>query len=149
MSKTIVNRFEAEGNPSIRATNRRTIEITTEDFLTLRGDCIIGIKSQKSCRDLAKSFKEAMQSNSTKIIIKLTSGGESDTVVAWGNENLTFESEKSMVIRRSEYICPRTLAIKANKASKDLSPLLKGKLRNSEKLKVELSALKYAENLKR
>jgi hypothetical protein len=40
------------GHPNVLGLHKRTIEITKDDYLTERGDCIIGINSNKSCNDL-------------------------------------------------------------------------------------------------
>ena len=41
----------AQGHPNVLGTHRTTIEITTEDFLTTNGNCIIGVMSSKSVND--------------------------------------------------------------------------------------------------
>ncbi|HHI01557.1 MAG TPA: DUF371 domain-containing protein, partial [Thermococcus litoralis] len=55
-----------------------------------------------------------------------------DELEAVGDERLTFENEISMVIRKSEYVDGRTLAIRANKAARDIKRELVEKLRNPE-----------------
>ncbi|MGA7043503.1 MAG: DUF371 domain-containing protein, partial [Nitrososphaeraceae archaeon] len=40
------------GHANIRSVHPRTIEITKDPNLTLRGDCIVGISANKSCSDL-------------------------------------------------------------------------------------------------
>ena len=40
------------GHPNVRCLHQRTIEVTTDSHLTLRGDCIIGVRASKACKDL-------------------------------------------------------------------------------------------------
>ena len=52
-------RFEIQfsGHENIRSNHKKTIEITKEAELTLRGDCIIGVCATSSCFDLPSSLK--------------------------------------------------------------------------------------------
>jgi len=53
--------IHCRGHENVKATHRSTLEITTEDFLTPRGDCIICVSADKSLRDLSDDFKEALR----------------------------------------------------------------------------------------
>ena len=44
--------FRAWGHENVRATHRSTFEVTKDDYLTPRGDCIVGIRSEAAARDL-------------------------------------------------------------------------------------------------
>ena len=57
-------------------------------------------------------------------------GVTSAELEAFGDSRLSFESDFSMVIRKSDYVDGRTLAIKANKAAKDIKRELIEKLKN-------------------
>ena len=119
------------GHENVKATHRSTLEITKEDYLTPRGDCIICIKASKALRDLDEKIKEALKSGK-KVKIRITVDGIVDELEAFGDSRLSFESDFSMVIRKSDYVDGRTLAIKANKAAKDIKRELVEKLRNPE-----------------
>ncbi|AFN03878.1 DUF371 domain-containing protein [Pyrococcus furiosus DSM 3638] len=108
-----------KGHRNVKATHRSTFEITREDYLTERGDCIICISADKALKDLSQEVKEAIRSGK-KIKILIRVGELVDEVTAYGDPRLTLESETSMVIRKSNWIDGRTLAIKANKAAKDI-----------------------------
>jgi hypothetical protein len=41
----IFEKIEAWGHPNVSANNRTTFEVTKEDHLTRRGDCIIAINA--------------------------------------------------------------------------------------------------------
>ena len=117
------------GHENVKATHRSTLEITKEDYLTPRGDCIICIKASKALRDLDEKIKEALKSGK-KVKIRITVDGIVDELEAFGDSRLSFESDFSMVIRKSDYVDGRTLAIKANKAAKDIKRELIEKLKN-------------------
>ncbi len=124
--------FRARGHPNISATHRSTFEITREDFLTPRGDCIIGVEAELACRDLPAWFKEALRSGEVPLVIELEVEGMKEVVNAKGSPRLSLASPTSMVIRRSDYIDDRTLAIKADKAARDLSRELVNRLKNRD-----------------
>ena len=119
------------GHKNVKATHRSTLEITKENYLTPRGDCIICVKANKGLKELSDEIKEALKSGK-KIKIRITVDDIVDEVEAVGDERLTFENEISMVIRKSEYVDGRTLAIRANKAARDIKRELVEKLKNPE-----------------
>ncbi|RKX44127.1 MAG: DUF371 domain-containing protein, partial [Thermotogae bacterium] len=98
---------------------------------TPRGDCIICIKASKALKDLDEKIKKALKSGK-KVKIRIIVDGIVDELEAFGDSRLSFESDFSMVIRKSDYVDGRTLAIKANKAAKDIKRELVEKLRNPE-----------------
>ncbi len=131
-------RIICHGHENVKATHRSTLEITKEEFLTPRGDCILCIKANKGLKDLSEDFKKALKEGK-KLRIRLIVGELIDEIIAFGNENLNFENPISMVIRKSDYIDGRTLAIKANKAAKDIKREIVEKLKNpKQKVIVEL-----------
>ncbi|MBS7624246.1 MAG: DUF371 domain-containing protein [Candidatus Bathyarchaeia archaeon] len=116
-----VDEIIAFGSALIRATHRSTFEVTKEDHLTERGDCIIAIRANKSARDLDESFKAVARSLDARITIIIEVGGEKDVVKAFGSPSLTFAHPTDIVVRKSSYVCGRTIAIRADKAACDLS----------------------------
>jgi hypothetical protein len=107
------------GHPLIKATHRTTLEITKEEGLSSRGDCIIGVKANKSCWDLDSRLKMLM-SNEIPVRITIQVGNLSFDINAMGNPSLTLTDKKDVVIRKSDYICSRTLAIRSDKAAIDV-----------------------------
>jgi len=124
-------RIVCYGHENVKATHRSTLEITKEDYLTPRGDCIICVKANKGLKELSDEIKKALKSGK-KVKIRITADDIVDELEAVGDERLTFENEISMVIRKSEYVDGRTLAIRANKAARDIKRELVEKLRNPE-----------------
>jgi len=127
----------ARGHPNVSATHKMTIEITKGGFLTPTGDCIIGIASDKACADLDARLKNALLKGK-KLIITLECNGLKDEVVAYGDPRLTLTNPVSMVIRKSSFICGRTLCVRADKAAADLNRSLVEELRKGGKLLIAL-----------
>ena len=116
-------RFEISfsGHKNIRSTHKKTIEITKESSLTPRGDCIIGVNASYGCKDLPESIKEKIQNPNTKIKFSIKVGDQEFTLQGMGHQNLTLSHPEDIVIRKSDFISPRTLAVNCDKAS-DLLP---------------------------
>ena len=108
------------GHKNIKSTHDTTIEITTENFVTPTGDCIIGISANKGLADLRDDIKEKIRSGA-KMRIRFNAGGVIEEVKGKGHKKLDLTSNECMIIRKSDFTCPRTLMIKADKAAKDLS----------------------------
>ncbi|WP_297062651.1 DUF371 domain-containing protein [Thermococcus sp.] len=134
----LMETIHCRGHKNVRATHRSTLEITTEDFLTPRGDCIICVSADKALKDLSEEFKEALRKGA-KLRVVIRAGDVEDEVIAHGSPELRLESSVSMVIRKSDYIDGRTLAIRANKSAKGLKRELVELLKNPKtKVTVEL-----------
>jgi len=133
--------ISARGHQNVQSTNNTTFEITKENHLTKRGDCIIAVDATKGAADLNQTFKEVAHSQGARLTIKIEIDGEEETVTAWGNPKLLLTHPTDLVVRKSNYVCNRTLAIHADKAASDLSRKLVEKLRNpNQKVKITLTA---------
>ena len=116
-------RFEIQfsGHENIRSDHKKTIEITKETELTVRGDCIIGVNASSGCFDLPDSLKEKLQDSKSKVQFLIKVEGHEFIVNGKGHAGLTLTHTKDIVIRKSDFISSRTLAVKCDKAS-DLLP---------------------------
>lgn len=114
----------AWGHENILSTHSSTIEITRDLDISLQANCVIGVGANKDLVDLSPEFKKLARSSSTEIVIIFDSGGKSETVHAKGDPRLTFSHTQEIVIRKSSFVCPRTLAVFANKAASDLNRAL-------------------------
>lgn len=123
--------IKCRGHRNVRATHRSTLEFTKEDYLTPRGDCIICVEADKAINDLSEEFKNALKAGK-KLLIRIKVGELEDEVVAWGSPKLILDHSYSIVVRKSDYIDGRTLAIKANKAAKDIDRRIVERLKNPE-----------------
>jgi hypothetical protein len=120
----------AQGHKNILATHKTTLEFTTAKYLTKKGDCIIALAANKASADLSAAFKKNLRNSQAHLILLIEAGGISEQVEAQGDPKLILANSTDMVIRKSGYICNRTLAIHADKAAQDLSRNLVEKLKN-------------------
>ena len=108
------------GHPNVQSLHARTIEITKDEHLTLRGDCIIGVEANKACADLDEAFKRRLKSNSAIVRIELMVGTESFLITGMGDQRLNLLSPHDIVIRKTNFVCPRTVSVRCDKASLEL-----------------------------
>ena len=138
----VVETILARGHENITATHKTTFEITKEESLTKRGDCIIAVSANKAMPDFKSEFKKALKNENAKLIIEIKAGEIREIVRAYGSSQLQLTHPTDMVIRKSSYICNRTLAIKADKAAADLSRSLVEKLRKpKQNVEIKLIAI--------
>ena len=137
---TVTEVIFARGHENVQSTNRTTFEITKDKHLTRRGDCIIAVGATKGAADLNPKFKEEAQTEHARMTITIEADGDVEIVHARGSPQLSFSHLTDLVVRKSDYICSRTLAIRADKAAKDLSRKLIEKMRNpNQKVKITLT----------
>ncbi|KUH33495.1 hypothetical protein APY94_05905 [Thermococcus celericrescens] len=123
--------IRCRGHENVRATHKSTLEFTKENYLTPRGDCILCIEADRGINDLSEDFKRALRAGK-KLLIRIRVGDLTDEVLAEGSPELILEHEYSMVIRKSTYVDARTLAIRANKAARDIDRRIVELLKNPE-----------------
>ena len=113
--------FFAKGHKNILATHKTTFEITKDLDLSKQGNCIIGVKSTKAAIDLPIYIKESARKKGAKITIFIEVEELKEIIKAKGDPKLRFSHPTDLVVRKSDYVCSRTLAIKADKAALDFS----------------------------
>lgn len=139
--KTVIIVIFARGHENIQATHRTTFEITKEPTLTKRGDCIIAVEATKGVADLPLEFKKAARKENAKITVTIEADGLREVVRASGNPRLSFTHPTDLVIRKSGYVCGRTVAVRADKVASDLSRKLVEKMQSSrQKIEITLTA---------
>jgi hypothetical protein len=122
----------ARGHENISASHETTIEITKEPHLSQSGDCIIAVSADKALDDLSSEFKKNLLKDHVPITISIEAGGVTETLSAHGSSRLILTHPTDIVVRKSSYVCNRTLAIHADKAACELSRDLVRKLKNNE-----------------
>lgn len=141
-SVTVV--FHARGHENVLATHKTTFEVTRDEALTKQGDCIVAVKSTMAAVDLPLEFKEAAKKENAQIAVTVRAGELEETVRAKGSPKLTFTHATDLVVRKSGYVCGRTLAINADKAAIDFSRKLVEKLKDpNQEVKVTLAVENY------
>ncbi|WP_435097798.1 DUF371 domain-containing protein [Halarchaeum sp. P4] len=107
----------ASGHENVSAAHASTFEVTTDDYLTPAGDCILAVEADRAPADFDDAFVEAAQDADATITATLEAGGHEESVTGRGDPELTFESERSMVGRTSTYVDERTIMLDADFAA--------------------------------
>jgi hypothetical protein len=110
----------AHGHEHVSAEHESTLEITSDDFLTPAGDCILAIEADRVPGDFDPEFVATCRNSDATITMTIEAGEETDTVTGSGHPDLTFESERSHVCRTSDYVDDRTVLVEADAAATGL-----------------------------
>ena len=141
-SVTVV--FSARGHENVQSTHKTAFEVTMEATLTKQGDCMIAVEASKAAADLPFEFKEAARKEGARITVTIEAGELREIVKAKGSPQLQFTHPTDLVVRKSGYVCGRTLAIRADKAAIDFSRKLVEKLKDhNQEVKVTLTVEGY------
>ncbi|MFH1055963.1 MAG: DUF371 domain-containing protein [Candidatus Altiarchaeota archaeon] len=142
--------IKAKGHINVLSTHNTTLEFTKANHLSKRGDCIIAVAADKSMLNLSDEFKKAVRNENAKVEITIECGGIKDTINAHGHPKLTLTHPADFVVRKSDYICSRTLAIKADKAACDIKRELVEELKTAAQVTLTLKVIKrsYLEQCK-
>jgi len=133
--------FKARGHPNVRATHRSTFEITKDDYLTPRGDCIVGVESEASAADVPEWLRREASKPGSVIVVVLCSDGVCDSAAGFGHTDMTMSDERRMVFRRSSYLAPDTVMIRSSKAARDLRRDLIERLKRGSELTVLMTVV--------
>jgi hypothetical protein len=128
----------AFGHENIQAIHPSTLMFTKEKHLSKTGDCVVGVAADKAVANLSQTFKDALRKPNARLTIIIEAGGLTERINASGSPKLILTHLTDMVIRKSDYICNRTLAIRADKSANDLPRELVEKL-NNPKQKVNIT----------
>jgi uncharacterized protein len=108
------------GHPNIRSLHLRTIEVTKNPNLTLRGDCIIGVRANKACKDLNPSLQRLLKKDVSVVRLSIITGNLIYRLNGFGNSRIMLLDDQDIVIRKTNFICSRTLCVNSDKASLDI-----------------------------
>ena len=108
------------GHENVSAEHASTLELTSDDFLTPAGDCILAIEAERVPAEFDDMFVEACRDADATITLTIEAGGESETVTGSGHPDLTFDGDRSFVCRTSDYVDDRTVMVEADGAAADL-----------------------------
>ena len=137
---TILEKIFAYGHENILCTHNTTIELTKENCLTKKGNCILGINASKACFDLNLGLKKNLKKGK-KIKITIKTDKFTDTFYGYGTKYLTLMDKNDIVFRKSDFICGRTMLINCTKSSRELNRELVEdirKLHNKFSLTIEI-----------
>jgi hypothetical protein len=112
-------RFEISfhGHENVRSLHPKSIEITTDPNLTVNGDCIVGVGATCGCLGIPDEMKKMLKKPQTEVTCTILVGDLSFSITGKGSEKLTMTNPHDIVIRKSNFTCPRTLSIGCNIAS--------------------------------
>jgi hypothetical protein len=133
-------RLWARGHEHVSATHESTLEVTTDDWLTPAGDCILAVEADRTPADFDAAFVTACQAPTATVTATLRVYADADAdaapgdgdarddrdptheavVEGRGHPDLTFDGDRSAVVRTSEYVDDRTVVVGADAAAADL-----------------------------
>ncbi len=131
----MIYKFNAYGHPNILAAHKTTLEFTKDNELTLNGDCIVGVKADFDFGKI-KEFIKNSKNKKISIIIKTPDGKYLEEINA--ELNPKFNSDREMVIRKTDFISERTFAVRADKAALELDRRLIGVLKQENKVIISI-----------
>ena len=107
------------GHPNVQSFHARTVEITREEHLSLRGDCIIGVRAERACAGISRPVRNGLVQN-LPVKIEIIVGNDVYAISGSGDERLTLNNLHDIVIRKTNFVCPRTLSVRCDRASSDI-----------------------------
>ena len=134
--------FTCYGHENITARHKTTLEFTKDEDLSLKGDCIVGVKASFQLNKIKHFIKTMDNNKKITIIMERINNNSKNKIVERINAEINpgFNSDKDIVIRKSDFKDYRTLAINSDKASCDLSSGMIDTLKNiNQKVKIILS----------
>lgn len=114
----------ATGHEHVTAEHTSTLELTSDDFLTPAGDCILGIEADRVPAEFDPGFVAACQSADVTISATLEANGHEAVITGRGDPDLTFAGDRSLVVRTSDYVDDRTVLVGADAAAADVDRAL-------------------------
>ncbi len=129
----------ATGHDNVSAAHQSTLEVTTDDWLTPAGDCIVGVDADRAPAAFAESFVEACRDETATIEVTLRVGDRTWQTVGRGDPDLTFDSDRSLVCRTSDYVDDRTVVVGATEAAADVDRTLVDALTTGAPLELTLT----------
>ncbi len=109
----------AYGHPNITAKHRTTLQVTKDEEITLRADCVIGVRADKSVRDLSQELKSHLLEGGS-VSIGISVREMEFHLEAMGDPRLRLTHARDVVVRKSDFVDDRTLVIRSSAAARDL-----------------------------
>ena len=121
-----------QGHKNVLSLHSRTIEITKDPNLTKKGDCILGVSANKACNDLDSSIKNRLKTTDTVVKISIVVEPFEFEVSGYGSNALEISHGHDIVLRKSNYVDSRTLAVSCDKSALDIPRNLVTLLTNAD-----------------
>lgn len=126
----MIYKFTAYGHPNILATHKTTLEFTKDSEVSLRGNCIVGVKADFELNEIKEFIRNSKKK--VTITIKTITNKQKIQEKISAEVNPDFNSDKEFVIRKSGFVSERTFAISSNKAAFELDKELISFLRKKD-----------------
>lgn len=110
----------ARGHEHVAATHESTVEVTSDDYLTPAGDCILGISADRVPADFPAEFVDACRDPDARIVATLAADGHRQRIRGSGHPDLSFASRRGLVCRTSTHVDDRTVMVGADAAAADV-----------------------------
>ena len=138
----MIFKIKTKGHKNVTSNHKSTFEITKDSEIGITADCIIGTDMDKSMLDFPQDFKDEIANSNSQIKVIFDSENGHDEIVGFGHENLSLTHPTDIVCRKSDYICSRTLMIKADKSARDIDNKLIEDLKNEKWMDVTIKVSK-------
>jgi hypothetical protein len=135
----VQERIHARGHENVSGEHASTFEVTTDDWLTPAGDCILAVEADRAPADFDPAFVDACRDADATITATVEVGDLTWTVTGSGHPDLTFESDRSAVGRTSDYVDDRTVVVDADGAAADVDRELVAALAEGAELTLTLA----------
>ncbi|WP_435073428.1 DUF371 domain-containing protein [Halorubrum sp. HHNYT27] len=148
----LVETVRASGHEHVTAEHASTFELTTDDWLTPAGDCILGVEADRTPGEFSDAFREACRDADATITATIAAGEPDDESVAFddpahvdrivgrGDPDLSLVDDRSLVGRTSEYTDDeRTILVDGDGAAADLDRDLVAALADGAPLALRLT----------
>ncbi|MGD1004368.1 MAG: DUF371 domain-containing protein [Methanoregulaceae archaeon] len=112
------------GHPLISATHPTTFEVTMDNVLTKKGNCIIGIYADKGAAGLSQKFKDVLCADDSLLTTTLICDNVSVKVQSNGSLAMKLNHPTDLVWRKSAFVCGRTIGIRSDKVARTLPTTL-------------------------
>ncbi len=145
MTERLEEVIHARGHEHVSANHSSTFEVTTDDYLTPAGDCILAIDADRSPADFDPAFVTACQNAAATITVTLEADGHTQMITGRGDPDLELCSERSMVGRTSTYVDERTILLEASHAARGVDRELVAALAAGNAVEITL-AVQPADN---
>ncbi|MFC4359977.1 DUF371 domain-containing protein [Halobium salinum] len=107
----------ARGHEHVSAEHASTFEVTSDDWLTPAGDCILAVDADRVPADFDPAFVDACRDEDAEITITVATDDHEEVVTGHGHPDLTFDGDRSAVGRTSDYVDERTVVVGADRAA--------------------------------
>ncbi len=134
----MIFKIHTKGHKNVTSKHKSTFEITKDVEIGPTADCIIGTDMDMSMQDFPDEFKDKIANSDTEITVELKTENGYDKITGYGHEDLTLTHPTDIVIRKSDFVCSRTLMIRADKSAKDLDERLIDDLKNEKIMEVTI-----------